>query len=688
MKLVNATWLILCAWLFLNTQCRAQEAVNKTVEQKEYIIYKVQKSEGLFSIARKYGISPADIRRLNPGLSDALRAGDVLKIPLKSFETIGGSTSNTRRTHIVASGEYLFSIARKYNIPVAELLKANPGLDGSTLKAGMSIIIPNVGGGDQSPSPVQPNELNSDGTYTLQLGQTLYSVARSFNVSLNELLSVNNITDVTSVGAGTVLRIPGREKAGVVTRNNTVPQLVVYKTSGRERITDIALKYGLRAEVVVSLNPGFSSVEPLSQGTEIKLPVGARLSPQMTDAPTLTPSVPEQIKPVHQPGVQNQPLSACKGRTYNEVINVAIVWPLFLDSVAELMINKTDENGIAYQMAKSKVLYPAKGVFREFLEGSLLALDSLNDIGVRIKYHIYDSKADSGVVKQLMMKPEMTSMNLIIGPAMASSIPVVSRFSKNNKIPMVVPYVADANVTDGNPYCFQVNPTREVLYKPAAEWVANHCADKNIVMVQSDKADDRQKQFTKLFKQSLYKARSGQHKTAAYSEVTFNSKRLIDVTNLIKKDEDNLIIIPCEKDEVISMVLATLENLKGKKGYERISVFGFPEYLKKEGREQEMLFPLESTIYTPFYIEDSSDVAMSFYQQYRTWFGNEPSSGLYYSTLGFDVTYFFGSAIHYFGPEFSDCIATYNPRLVTSKFKFVKKGGYSGFVNEHVFILQ
>ena len=96
------------------------------------IIYTVTPGDSVYSIARKYGVSPSEIiqanRLENP---DALVVGQTLVIP-------GNFT-----VHTVSAGESMFSIARDYGVSFSALLRANPGITNyERLQIGQTVIVP------------------------------------------------------------------------------------------------------------------------------------------------------------------------------------------------------------------------------------------------------------------------------------------------------------------------------------------------------------------------------------------------------------------------------------------------------------------------------------------------------------------------------------------------------------------
>ncbi len=109
--------------------------VTSTLEPTEYIEYKVQPNDNLYSIGRKYNISVQELKNYNNLNSDILSIGQILKIPTKN------NNEQTYIEYIVKSGDNLYSIGRKYGYTVQELMNYN-NLKTNLLNIGQIIKIP------------------------------------------------------------------------------------------------------------------------------------------------------------------------------------------------------------------------------------------------------------------------------------------------------------------------------------------------------------------------------------------------------------------------------------------------------------------------------------------------------------------------------------------------------------------
>ncbi len=99
----------------------------------------VERGETIYGISRKYGMTTDRLIEMNPRIRDGLKSGMVL---LVGTVDAGDATPANTKGHPVKEGETLYSIARQYGVTVAQIEAANPGM--TILKAGTVINIPTV----------------------------------------------------------------------------------------------------------------------------------------------------------------------------------------------------------------------------------------------------------------------------------------------------------------------------------------------------------------------------------------------------------------------------------------------------------------------------------------------------------------------------------------------------------------
>ncbi|RME81081.1 MAG: LysM peptidoglycan-binding domain-containing protein, partial [Caldilineae bacterium] len=162
--------------------------------------YTVKAGDTLYSIARKYDITVEDILRYN-NLQDPnnLRVGQELQIPGKPS---AGTPSDEGYIHIVQPGETLFGIAQKYGVPLDALAEANQIADPSNIIVGQKLIIPNVArqeGGTGGPVVR---------VYVVKPGDTLTSIAARYGVTPQSIVEANKLENPNRLIVGQTLTIP------------------------------------------------------------------------------------------------------------------------------------------------------------------------------------------------------------------------------------------------------------------------------------------------------------------------------------------------------------------------------------------------------------------------------------------------------------------------------------------------
>ena len=144
-------------------------------ENTEY--YVVKKSDTLYAIAKKFGMSVDKLKDLNNLSSNMLSIGQKLLVTDKYL--------TDENTYIVKSGDTLYALAKKYNTTVAKIKEYN-NLNSDVLSIGQKLKIP------------ASNKVN---TYIVKSGDTLYSIARANNTTVDAIMIANNLTsNVLSIG--------------------------------------------------------------------------------------------------------------------------------------------------------------------------------------------------------------------------------------------------------------------------------------------------------------------------------------------------------------------------------------------------------------------------------------------------------------------------------------------------------
>ena len=155
------------------------------VEKSDTSVYYVKKGDSLYGIAKSYGVSVEDIKKLNNLSNNNLSIGQELLIPGLSSENVPSV-----KVYTVVKGDSLYKIANLYGVSVDDLKSANK-LSSSVLSIGQQLVIP---------------DSESSKTYVVKRGDTLYSIARDNNTTVDRLKILNGLVGNT-LSVGQVLKL-------------------------------------------------------------------------------------------------------------------------------------------------------------------------------------------------------------------------------------------------------------------------------------------------------------------------------------------------------------------------------------------------------------------------------------------------------------------------------------------------
>ena len=157
--------------------------------------YTVKKGDTLYGISNQYGVSVTELASLNNVNAETLQIGQVLTIPDKS-----GTNPNNMFMYTVKKGDTLYSIAKKYNTTVSKIIDLNY-LKSSNLSIGQVLRIPEMYTKEEE--IYLPQYIN----HVVKRGDTIYSISKEYNVDISTIKKDNSlVSDLLTIGQNLKIR--------------------------------------------------------------------------------------------------------------------------------------------------------------------------------------------------------------------------------------------------------------------------------------------------------------------------------------------------------------------------------------------------------------------------------------------------------------------------------------------------
>lgn len=266
--------------------------------------------------------------------------------------------------------------------------------------------------------------------HTIQAGETLYSLARIYGTSVDDIRTANpQLGEVYRIGE--TIRIPQLQV--------TIPKCKQsYIVKKKETLYSISRQFGLTVDDLLNANPILRE-KTLKKNMEICIPYSAKEIEDLRPKSTFV---------------------------MLDEVKVGVFLPYGLSQEV-----KTKE---ACTMI-------------DFYEGVLLSVQDMKAKGIPTTIYSYD-EAD---IMTILQDPEIKTLNIIIGPKNSTNVSVLSRFCKANNITLVVPISSQDNLVSGTPYIFQVNTSLSSRYDHICEQFATQYAKSKIIFVSQGEEDNQ-----------------------------------------------------------------------------------------------------------------------------------------------------------------------------------------------------
>lgn len=610
-------------------------------EDDHFIFHKVQPSEGLMSIARLYGADYHETRAANPQHLDILAVGTVVKVPKAKQE-------NTEPTeeyfwHVIEEGDTYWNYHTRFQVFESELKALNPALK-EGLNLGLRIKIPRKNE-SKVKTIVKDKDLFIE--HTVLPKETLWGLSKLYDVEKEEIQRINPELQNRKPIIGETLYIPDHEKIKERLALNLQDTSAVYSSKQLD-----SLMNSPAYEQYLNESFGFDSGD-----MEAKL--------QSFDTNPDTVHIALML-----------PLFYERTKALNLQIDTILVDPITDEPIDTLYRQKTD-----------RTLFAGSKNFIKFYQGFLVALADLEDLGVHTKLHVYDTQYKSSVVDSLIRKPEMRTMDLIVGPVVAKNQETVAQFAYKNKIPFISPLSSSSKDIEKCPSYFMVNSSNDYLLRKTSDYIGNKYYDKNIVVLDMGSYNEvGQEKMIERIKQKLFM--SGYYSTT--DEVLYHKiNHVFDgnwgLKEVLRDDMENVVIVPLPKNGEAALNKA-VNSLDALSDDFEITLMGLKNYGQYDGAITKQYHHLNLTFLSPYHVDYKKTTVKNFVRHYRSNFNDEPDN---FGFQGYDIAMYFGLAANIYGDEIFEEISNFHcDRILQGDYNFQRTSAYGGYMNHTLNIIN
>ncbi len=620
--------------------------------------------------------------------------------------------------HVVVMGETLEGIAKKYHITVKQLKEVNPGLlkaaQGQRLRLPATAYLPGYNSPQKKSKPNKAPAVSTGGSngpvtppaassrqdqpqnkpefyyHKVKRKETLYSISREYGVSLNDLYE-NNPGLTTNIKPDQIIKVPKKK-----IRNN----YITYTPPATVRLKKVAKMFRVSYADLKKFNP-FAG-KKVYAGQSLKIPVGKRA--------WIVPLEEEKKQKIEknpvQPEAEPQPVNLCKKRPRfrNKTYKVALLVPLFLEEMDSLDV-------VRFMEKQQSNFKPFR--FVKFLEGALLAADSLRKEGMNLQLYVYDVDNKLTKTAAVLSKPELREMNLIIGPFYSASFAQAARFAERFHIPIVNPVTFREEVVSDNNNVIKVKPGLSWQKNVVASVVKHYYPDSKVFLITQTAYKDadrvvalqnslievlpaevsvpnsdlvnlgygvamRDENFSesaplppfpfegKTVDPELLKSFPEDSSRFHNSLIKINylTDSLHPFLNNASVLRNNLVIIYGNNKGFIMDAVNRLNRLTDTFD---IKVMGLPLWERLSNPNYIQLNNLQTLYPASAYVNYDDTVTQMFLNRFRSKYYTDPEG---WGILGFDVTRFFGEMLMNFGNEFTKCLPETQSRGISTQFRF------------------
>lgn len=470
--------------------------------------------------------------------------------------------------HLVATGDTIYALSRAYNVTEQQILDCNDGVTPATLKVDSYLYIPYTSNADKGGKA--EDKVIDKKTFIyhrVKAGDTIYSIARKYKVSVATLERDNPDIDVERIAPDMEVRVR-RSERGYATMDDigkeqrrrdaeVVLKSYEYRVMAGETVYSLSRKFGLSEEAFMELN-ALRSPRDLKEGMIVRRAKPAEIAPKQEEvgAPEVVNTAEEVAVVVDEQPTVNTPveykpeMSASQQVVIADTLNVAYKRLLPGQPLRTLLMMPFHRDGKVNATAV------------DFYRGVLLAMEDLRSEGYNIELSVVDTQGSEAVVEDIVSyDPLFYGTHLIIGPVYEDEIGKVLPYAVETNTPVVSP-LADI-VSLQSPMLFQMQAESVHKYD---RFVEIFDGGREVVVIHTPTVDSEYK--SKMYELSENHIRYelnyefDRGSLFYYRNADGTNGAEVDITEFMRSRTPKVFVVLAGSETDVDRVLTTLSSTK------------------------------------------------------------------------------------------------------------------------------
>ena len=525
---------------------------------------------------------------------------------------------------------------------------------------------------------------NNHFIHTVSKGQTLYSISRMYQKSIQEIIELNPGSEV-KLSVGQQLRIPQVAQQPEVTTTTATTAVTTATTSNiaddkttryhtiqpGETLYRLGKHYNVTPLEICEANPGLS-ISNFRAGEVIMIPVSknAKVFP-VTPADDKKETKPAQeIRTTHkvekgetvygisrQYGITveelyaaNPELTPSKKLKKKTILNIPFPAPkvtepqmvieitnqeIFTqieekkDSIAALTPQDCTRVAVVLPFLLDSYSPNEQGRMVEYYQGLLMATEKLKRYGYSFEINTFDSGRESNSLDNLLQSGALDNMDLIIGALYPSHNKQLAKFAQEKEIPLVIPFTSKEDEIFRNPMVYIVNTMQSYFFSEVIDHFSQKFPNANVIFVEDSTASNKKEFISALtdgLKQkdipfSTMRMETITETTGALVKQEGDSLTLTAIRSALNEEKENIFIPISSSASTLSTIVPSLILLKNDTlALPKFKLFGYPEWQIYANDMRAQMYEADTYFYASFFSHYSLPEAAKFQDEYARWY--------------------------------------------------------------------